>query len=137
MKHGIRHSGELISAIEAVARGELVVDPGIVSALVRTTGRYPRSSLEELTVRERELLALVAEGKSNAAIAKSLFITQRAVEKHLTSIFPKLGLEASRSAHTDENVKGWVQESPLARVTPNQKSRHPGTVEPAAHRLPL
>ncbi len=105
LKHCIRHSGELICAIEAVARGELVVDPGIVSALVRTTGRYPRLSLEELTARERELLAHVAEGKSNAAIAKSLFITKRAVEKHLNSIFPKLGLEASRSAHISRRVK--------------------------------
>ena len=43
----------------------------------------------------------------------------------------------SRPAHPDENVKGWVQESPVARVTPNEKSRHLGTVEPAAHRLPF
>lgn len=105
LKHGIRHSGELIGAIEAVARGELVVDAGIVSAAVRTTGRYPRSSLAELTARERELLAHVAEGKSNAAIAESLVITKRAVEKHLNSIFPKLGLEASRSAHISRRVK--------------------------------
>jgi DNA-binding NarL/FixJ family response regulator len=104
LKHRIRHSGELISAIEAVARGESVVDPEIVSALVRRTRRWPPSPLAELTVRERQLLALVAEGQSNAAIAESLVITKRAVEKHLNSIFHKLGLEASRSTHISRRV---------------------------------
>ena len=104
LKHRIRHSGELISAIEAVARGESVVDPEIVSALVRRTRRSPPSPMDELTVRERQLLALVAEGRSNAAIAESLVITKRAVEKHLNSIFHKLGLEASRSTHVSRRV---------------------------------
>jgi DNA-binding NarL/FixJ family response regulator len=103
-KHRIRHSGELIGAIEAVACGESVVDPEIVSALVRRTRRWPPSPLTELTARERELLALVAEGQSNSAIAESLVITKRAVEKHLNSIFHKLGLEASRSAHISRRV---------------------------------
>ena len=104
LKHRIRHSGELISAIEAVARGESVVDPAVMSALVGTTPRCASSSLAELTVRERQLLALVAEGKSNAAIAESLVVTKRAVEKHLNSIFRKLGLEASRSTHLSRRV---------------------------------
>jgi DNA-binding NarL/FixJ family response regulator len=103
-KHRIRHCGELISAIEAVARGESVVDPEIMSALVGTPPRRGSSQLAELTVRERQLLALVAEGQSNAAIAESLVIPERAVEKHLNSIFRKLGLEASRSAHLSRRV---------------------------------
>jgi len=105
LKRTIRHSRELISAIEAVARGETVVDPEIVAGLMRTTSRRPPSLLAELTARERELLALVAEGKSNGAIAESLVVTKRAVEKHLNTIFPKLGLHVSGSEHISRRVK--------------------------------
>jgi DNA-binding NarL/FixJ family response regulator len=75
-----------------------------VSALVRRTRRWSPSPLAELTAPERRLLALVAEGHSNAAIAESLVITKRAVEKHLNSIIHKLGLEASRSTHISRRV---------------------------------
>ena len=105
LKQGIRHSGELIRAIEAVHRGESAVDPEIVGAMMRTSSRAERSPLSMLTPRERELLALVAEGKSNAAIAESLVLTKRAVEKHVNSIFRKLGLQASGSEQFSRRVK--------------------------------
>ena len=104
LKHQIRHSRELIVAIEAVDRGETVMDPELVSALIGTKAQPAHSPLAQLTARERGLLALLAEGQSNAAIAESLVITKRAVEKHVNSIFHKLGLEASRSAHISRRV---------------------------------
>ena len=105
LKHKIRHSGELIDAIEAVDRGESVMEPEILGTLMRTNTQTEDSQLTELTARERELLALVAEGQSNSAIAESLVVTKRAVEKHLNSIFPKLGLPASESERFSRRVK--------------------------------
>jgi DNA-binding NarL/FixJ family response regulator len=105
LKHKIRHSGELIDAIEAVVRGESVMDPEIVGRLVRTNTQTEDSPLTKLTARERELLALVAQGQSNGAIAESLVVTKRAVEKHLNSIFSKLGLPASESERLSRRVK--------------------------------
>ena len=67
-------------------------DLKIVEALVRARGAAERSPLQELTAREREVLAEIAQGKSNTAIAESLFLTKRAVEKHINAIFLKLGL---------------------------------------------
>jgi DNA-binding NarL/FixJ family response regulator len=105
LKQRIRHSGELITAIEAVHRGESAVDPEIVTAMMRTSSRAERSQLSTLTPRERQLLALVAEGRSNAAIAESLVLTKRAVEKHVNSIFRKLGLQTSGSEQFSRRVK--------------------------------
>jgi DNA-binding NarL/FixJ family response regulator len=121
LKHAIRHSGELIAAIEAVDRGESVMDPEIVGALAGATKRTARSPLAELTARERELLALVAEGKSNGAIAESLVLTKRAVEKHLNSIFRKLGLQESGSGHVNRRVTAaliFVTEQNGSRESP-------------------
>ena len=92
IKERIRDSRELLGAIEAVARGGSVVDPMIVDVLVQARTRAASSRLSQLTVRERELLGEIASGKSNAAIAESLFLTKRAVEKHVNSIFSKLNL---------------------------------------------
>ena len=75
-----------------------MVDPRIVDLLVESSNRAERSSLAELTPREREVLALIAQGKSNAAIASSLVLSKRAVEKHIHSIFSKLGLSDSEDA---------------------------------------
>jgi DNA-binding NarL/FixJ family response regulator len=72
-----------------------VVDPKVVEVLVEGKSRARQSPLAELTPRERAVLAEVAEGKSNAAIAESLVLTKRAVEKHINSIFTKLGLAAA------------------------------------------
>ncbi|HEY7267612.1 MAG TPA: response regulator transcription factor [Solirubrobacterales bacterium] len=84
-------------AVERVGAGGSALDPEVVSALMgRTREDDP---LEELTPREREVLGLMAEGRSNAAIAEQLVVTDRAVEKHVTSIFSKLGLAASGEDH--------------------------------------
>jgi DNA-binding NarL/FixJ family response regulator len=95
MKERIHDRGQLISAIDTVARGGSVIDPKIVELLVDTKARMEQSPLAELTPREREVLAEMAEGKSNAAIAESLVLSKRAVEKHVNAIFMKLGLAAS------------------------------------------
>jgi DNA-binding NarL/FixJ family response regulator len=95
LKERIHDRGQLVSAIDAVARGGSVIDSKIVEVLVEAKSRADRSPLAELTPRERDVLAEMAEGKSNAAIAESLVLTKRAVEKHINSIFTKLGLAAS------------------------------------------
>lgn len=92
LKERVGEPGELTSAIEAVARGESVIDPRVVDVLVRARSVNPRSPLAELTPRERDVLSELAQGKSNAAIARSLVLTKRAVEKHINAIFTKLEL---------------------------------------------
>jgi DNA-binding NarL/FixJ family response regulator len=96
LKERIHDRGQLVSAIDAVARGGSVIDPKIVELLVDARAQAHRSRLAELTPRERDVLAQMAEGKSNAAIADSLVLTKRAVEKHINSIFIKLGVAGSR-----------------------------------------
>jgi len=95
LKERIRDRGELIRALEAVAHGGSVIDPAIVDALIQARFKATHSRLAELTPRERELLAEIAVGKSNGAIADSLVLTKRAVEKHVNSIFSKLGLSGA------------------------------------------
>jgi DNA-binding NarL/FixJ family response regulator len=87
------HSGtQLAAAIQSVAAGGSVMDPKIVEPLVTAKSRAESSPLAQLTAREREVLSEIAQGKSNAAIAESLVLTKRAVEKHINSIFLKLNL---------------------------------------------
>jgi DNA-binding NarL/FixJ family response regulator len=95
LKERIHDRGQLVSAIDAVAQGGSVVDPKIVEVLVKGKARAARSPLAELTPRERDVLAEMAAGKNNKAIAESLVLTKRAVEKHVNSIFTKLGLAES------------------------------------------
>jgi DNA-binding NarL/FixJ family response regulator len=83
---------QLASAIHSVAAGSWVMDPTIIAPLVAAKSRLERSPLADLTAREREVLAEIAEGKSNAAIAESLVLSKRAVEKHINAIFLKLNL---------------------------------------------
>jgi DNA-binding NarL/FixJ family response regulator len=92
LKERIRDKAELIGAIQAVAEGGSAIDPAIVDVLIQARSKAARSRLTELTPRERQLLAEIAAGKSNGAIAESLFLTKRAVEKHVNSIFAKLNL---------------------------------------------
>jgi DNA-binding NarL/FixJ family response regulator len=82
----------LVSAIRTVAAGGSTVDPKVVDVLVSASAGDQRSPLADLTPRERDVLSEIAQGKSNHAIAESLFLTKRAVEKHINSIFIKLGL---------------------------------------------
>jgi len=95
LKERIRDRQELIGAIKAVARGGSVIDPYIVDVLISARSRAAGSPLTQLTPRERELLAEIASGKSNGAIADSLVLTKRAVEKHVNAIFSKLDLPES------------------------------------------
>ena len=95
LKERVHRRSELLTAIESVASGGSVIDPKIVDVLVSAKARAERSPLAQLTGREREVLSEIAAGKSNTAIAESLVLTKRAVEKHINSIFMKLGLASS------------------------------------------
>ena len=92
LKEHIGHRIQLVGVIREVAGGGSVVDPEVVDVLVQARTRTKNSQLAKLTPREREVLAGVAAGKSNTAIADSLVMTRRAVEKNINSIFSKLGL---------------------------------------------
>ena len=92
LKERVHDGGQLSAAVQEVARGGSVIDPKIVEALVHARSSADSSPLAELTAREREVLAEIAQGKSNSAIADSLVLTKRAVEKHINAIFMKLGL---------------------------------------------
>jgi DNA-binding NarL/FixJ family response regulator len=82
----------LVSAVRTVAAGGSTVDPKVVDVLVSASAGDHSSPLAQLTPRERDVLSEIAQGKSNTAIAEALFLTKRAVEKHINSIFIKLGL---------------------------------------------
>lgn len=92
LKDRVSDVAELASAIRTVAAGGSVVDPKVVEELVAARARAKRSPIAFLTVREREIMGEMAQGKSNAAIAAALHLSDRAVEKHINSIFSKLGL---------------------------------------------
>jgi DNA-binding NarL/FixJ family response regulator len=91
LKERVADVDDLLAAIHEVAAGGSVVDPKVVEALV-SANRRPTSDVDRLTPRELEVLGEMAQGKSNAAIAASLVLSERAVEKHTNSIFSKLGL---------------------------------------------
>src|SRR4051812_2063794 len=92
LKDSVHDRAQLVAAIEAVVAGESVIDPKVVEVLVDAQAQRASSPLSELTPREYEVLGEIAQGKSNAAIAESLFLTKRAVEKHINAIFMKLNL---------------------------------------------
>ena len=96
LKERIHDGRALASAIRDVAHGGSAVDARVVEALVSTQGAEDSSPLRTLTPREREVLAEVAQGKSNAAIAESLVLTKSSVEKHINSIFGKLRLAGAQ-----------------------------------------
>jgi DNA-binding NarL/FixJ family response regulator len=99
LKERVADVGELVRALGEVANGGSVLDPKVVEALVSARERVAHSPLAQLTDREREVLGHMAQGQNNAAIAKSLFLTERAVEKHINSLFHKLGLSEERDVH--------------------------------------
>jgi DNA-binding NarL/FixJ family response regulator len=90
---------QLVAALHEVAAGGSVIDPKVVEVLVRTRLRREASPLAALTERERDVLAEMASGKDNAAIAAALFLTVRSVEKYINGIFSKLGLSEERDVH--------------------------------------
>ena len=92
LKERVHDRAQLVAAIESVAAGGSVLDSKIVEPLVAAKLRIDSSPLAALTSREREVLAEIAKGKSNAAIADTLVLTKRAIEKHINAIFLKLNL---------------------------------------------
>jgi DNA-binding NarL/FixJ family response regulator len=98
LKERVSEPGQLVGAIREVAAGGSVVDPKVVESLLTSRTRR-QSALDQLTPREREVLAEIAQGKSNAAVAKSLYLSVRAVEKHINSLFSKLGLSEEEDVH--------------------------------------
>jgi len=96
LKERVASFDELARAIRTVAQGGSVIDPLVVDELVRSRAQHRTSSLSSLTPREAEILAEMAQGKSNAAIAATLTVSERAVEKHTNSIFAKLGLSEEK-----------------------------------------
>ena len=92
LKERIHDRLQLVAAVDAVAAGGSVIDPKVVEVLVAARTQAAQSPLAEMTARETEVLAEIAQGKSNTAIAESLVLTKRAVEKHIHSIFMKLNL---------------------------------------------
>ena len=103
LKERIHDRPQLTSTIEVVAQGGSVIDPKIVEVLVAAKARAEQSPLATLTERERAVLADIAQGKSNVAVAQSLGLSKRAVEKHTHAIFAKLGL--ANSEETSKRVK--------------------------------
>jgi DNA-binding NarL/FixJ family response regulator len=99
LKERVKDVEQLVAAIRAVAEGGSVMDPKVVEALVAENARSEESPLSQLTPRERDVLREMAEGKNNAAIAASLFLTERSVEKVIHSIFLKLGLTWEPAVH--------------------------------------
>lgn len=109
LKEGVSNRSQLVSALEAVAKGGSVIDPKVVEVLVAARARAENSPLAEMTPREMEVLSAVAEGKSNSAIAEQLVLTKRAVEKHINAIFLKLGLTyASDTQGVSKRVKATL-----------------------------
>ncbi len=99
LKERVADLDELVRALKEVSRGGSVLDPKVVEGLVARKERMAHSPLGQLTEREREVLDQMAQGKNNAAIAKALFLTERAVEKHINSLFHKLGLSDEVEVH--------------------------------------
>jgi DNA-binding NarL/FixJ family response regulator len=103
MKDRIHDLSHLLSAIEGVAAGECRVDPELIDSLVAVRQNRRRGPFDALTPRQREILAAIAAGKSNLAIARAFDITQGAVEKHVNEIFTRLGIandeQVSRRVH--------------------------------------
>jgi len=99
LKERVEDVNDIVAAIEAVAGGGSVIDPRVVETLVANKAREEESPLSELTPRELDVLREMAEGKNNAAIAATLFLSTRSVEKVIHSIFLKLGIAWETSAH--------------------------------------
>lgn len=107
LKDRVSDVAEFVDAVRRVADGATVLDPSVVAAVME---RRKDSPIERLTDREREVLALMAEGRANAGIAESLVITEKAVAKHINSIFAKLDLPADTDDHRRVRaVLAWLR----------------------------
>ena len=121
LKDRVAEIERFIAAVDRVARGGSVLDPEVVSTMIR--GRS--DSLDELTPRERQVLGLMAEGRSNRGIADSLYVSERAVERHVTAIFTKLELLPAEHVHRRVlAVLAHLRGSGLARCRPSGPVSH-------------
>jgi DNA-binding NarL/FixJ family response regulator len=98
LKERVSEPEQLAAAIREVAGGGSVVDPRVVELLVAGSRNRP-DPLDDLTRREREVLEQIAQGKNNAGVAEALYLTERAVDKHINSLFAKLDLAAESHVH--------------------------------------
>jgi len=99
LKERLSDGSQLLDAIREVHRGGSIVDSKVVETLVSARSRSSQSPIERLTVREREVLAEIAQGKNNAGVAEALVLSERAVQKHINSLFSKLGLSEEPDVH--------------------------------------
>jgi len=108
LKERVADPAEFVDAVRRVAEGGTVLDPEVVAAIM---ARRRASPLARLTARERETLALMAEGRSNAAVAAALVVSEKAVAKHISSIFTKLDLPVGADDHRRVRaVLAWLRE---------------------------
>jgi len=119
----IRNASQLTRAIREVASGNSLVDPAAVGTLLNAARRRADYPFGSLTEREQEVLRMIAEAESNNAIARHLHITTRAVERHINSIFRKLGLSGSRDVN--RRVQAALAFSASMQGEPNGKAVHP------------
>ncbi|HEY3833376.1 MAG TPA: response regulator transcription factor [Acidimicrobiia bacterium] len=109
LKDRVLDAAALVDALKSVASGGTVLDPDVVAALL--VGRRSQDRLTRLTPRERDVMALVAEGRSNAAIAAHLALSEKTIESHIASVFTKLGLLPAPDDHRRVlAVLAWLQE---------------------------
>ena len=99
LKERVADLRELLAAVDAVADGGSSIDPKVIETLVTGRSLAGDEHIGRLTPRERQVLAAIAQGRTNAAVAAELFLTQHAVEKHINAIFTKLGLSGDRTNH--------------------------------------
>ena len=99
LKERVSDIDQLAKAIREVAQGGSMIDPEVVDALVAARSRTTDSPMRRLTPRETEILSEMAQGRNNAAVAGALYLSERAVEKHINSIFSKLGLSQEPDVH--------------------------------------
>jgi DNA-binding NarL/FixJ family response regulator len=99
LKERVSDLDEVVRALNEVSKGGSVLDPKVVESLVSAKEKMAHSPLANVTDREREVLEQMAQGKNNASIAKALFLTERAVEKHINSLFHKLALTEEPDVH--------------------------------------
>ncbi len=120
LKDRVSKLADLSDALARIVEGGTVLDPEVVSALF--SQRHRRDPLAELSPREREVLALMAEGRTNTAIGRALVVTQGAVEKHISSIFSKLGLPPSTDDHRRVvAVLTWLGPAPEQHWSPTPR----------------
>jgi DNA-binding NarL/FixJ family response regulator len=127
LKDRVADVDDLVDAIRVVFGGGAVIDPKVVEQLVTSSSRRTKAPLDFLTPREREVLGEMAQGKSNAAVAASLVLSERAVEKHINSIFSKLHLTEERDVNRRvAAVLLYLTEGDTGHTPDDVSARFPG-----------